>query len=53
MTSLMNPPPAECDGLCAFHPGRRGGGGGVRFHSALEAHISSTEHFHVRRSCDD
>lgn len=49
----MNPPPAEGDGLCAFQPGRCGGSGGVRFYRALEAHISSTDYFKVRWSCDN
>lgn len=49
----MNPPPAEGDGLCAFQPGRCDGSGGVRFYRTLEAHISSTDYFNVRWSCDN
>lgn len=50
---LMIPPPAEGDGLCAFLPGRCDGSGDVRFYRTLQAHISSTDYFKVRWSCDD
>lgn len=46
-------PPSEGERPVAFHPRGRDGNCGVCFHSALEAHVSSTDDFHALWFCDN
>lgn len=46
-------PPSEGERPVAFHPRGRDRGRGVRFHSTLKAHVSSTDDSHALWFCNN